>query len=114
MLTALFEAIDNKDPVTFTSFLSPDCCFRFGNLPQVRGATDIQGFVASFFNSIAALSHRIEEHWEIPGGLVCHGQVTYTRVDGSTLSVPFANIFKLDVVGICDYAIFADTSALYA
>ena len=112
MLTKLFKAIDNKDSVAFTSFLSPDCCFRFGNLPEVRGTADIQGFVAGFFGSILALSHRIEEYWDIPDGLVCHGKVTYTRLDGSTLTVPFANIFKRDVDGIRDYAIYADTSAL--
>ena len=40
------------------------------------------------------------------------GQVTYTRHDGSQLSVPFANIFKLRDNLIEEYRIFGDFSAL--
>ena len=46
-------------------------------------------------------------------GVVCHGRVTYTRKDNSTLTVPFANVMKLDAKGIYKYLIFADTSDLY-
>jgi hypothetical protein len=113
MLNELFKAIDAKDSKTFTSFLSPDCRFRFGNMPEVVGSEDIESFVGGFFESIAALSHRIDQRFELPGNLICHGEVTYTRHDGSTLSVPFSNIFGLDEFGIRDYLIFADTSALY-
>ena len=113
MIDKLFLAIDGKDAVKFASFLSKGCHFRFGNLPEVTGADNIQAFVGGFFESIDSLAHAIEESWNVPDGLICHGQVTYTRKDGSSLTVPFANIFKLDSTGICEYLIFADTSELY-
>lgn len=113
MISELFRAIDGKDPGKFTSFLSQDCTFKFGNLPMVSGKEDIQKFVAGFFDSIDSLSHDIEDSWNIPGGLICHGHVSYTRKDGSMLTVPFANIFKLGSGGISEYLIFADTSLLY-
>jgi hypothetical protein len=113
MTEELFRAIDAKDPARFASFLSPDCRFRFGNLPEVVGAERVRDFVAGFFDSIESLSHEIRERWSVPGGLVCHGQVTYTRKDGSQLSVPFANVFRIDAAGIREYLIFADTSQLY-
>jgi hypothetical protein len=69
--------------------------------------------VGAFFESIAGLAHRIEDVWDVAGGLVCHGSVSYTRRDGTSLTVPFANVFRLGPEGITDYLIFADTSALY-
>jgi hypothetical protein len=45
--------------------------------------------------------------------LVCHGTVTYTRHDSSTLTVPFANIFKVHGELIDEYLIFIDVSQLY-
>jgi uncharacterized protein (TIGR02246 family) len=113
MISELFQAIDSKDAKAFASFFSPDSRFVFGNVPPVAGVEEIRKFVAGFFDSIAALSHRIEGNWDIPGGLVCHGQVTYTCHDGSTLTVPFANILKVGSSGITEYLIFADTSQLF-
>ena len=46
------------------------------------------------------------------GAEYLQGQVTYTRHDGSQLSVPFANIFKLRDGLIGEYRIFGDFSAL--
>ncbi|NJD05022.1 MAG: nuclear transport factor 2 family protein [Methylococcaceae bacterium] len=113
VILELFKAIDAKDARRFASFLSHDCRFRFGNLPEVVGAGEIEGFVAAFFDSIQSLVHDIVEHWHIPGGIVCHGQVTYVRHCGTRLTVPFCNVFKLSADGITDYLIFADTSGLY-
>ena len=113
MISELFAAIDEKDVERFLSFLAPDCVFRFGNLAAVKGREEIEGFVTGFFDSITSLSHQIEDSWDTSDGLICHGRVFYTRKDGSILSVPFANIFKLDGSGIAEYLIFADTSQLY-
>ena len=113
MIHELFQAIDRKDAKEFSTFLSPDCVFIFGNLPEVTGSENITEFVEEFFLSIDGLSHTISEYWTIPEGLVCHGLVTYTRNDSSKLTVPFANIFKVDSHGIKEYLIFTDTSDLY-
>ncbi len=113
MIDELFQAIDRKDAKEFLTFLSPDCVFRFGNLAEVTGNENIAEFVDNFFKSIDDLSHTVSEYWTIPEGLVCHGMVTYTRKNGSKLTVPFANIFKVDSYGIKEYLIFTDTSDLY-
>lgn len=114
MIEELFKAIDARDADRFAGFLAPECEFRFGNLPVVSGAAQVREFVAGFFASVAALSHVVEASWDVPGGLVCHGHVTYTRHDGSTLNVPFANIFGFAPEGgIVSYLIFADTSRLH-
>lgn len=112
MITDLFREIDDKELQAFVSYLDPDCIFRFGNYPAVTGVKEIEMFVASFFKLVDILSHEITESWDIPGGVICHGRVSYTRKDGSKLTVPFANILKSGSAGITDYQIFADTSQL--
>ena len=114
MIEKLFDSIDNKNPEAFVSFLSPGCTFKFGNLPAVTGTEQIRDFVSGFFDSIASLSHTIKDSWNVEDGVICHGDVSYTRKDGSVLTVPFANILKSDSGGIADYMIFADTSQLYS
>lgn len=113
-MKALFDAIDAKDVAGFGSYLADDCLFRFGNMSAVEGRTEVEAFVAGFFDSIDALRHELVDSWNTAEGLVCHGQVTYTRKNGTLLSVPFANVFKMGDGGIKEYLIFADTSALYA
>ncbi|PCM46143.1 nuclear transport factor 2 family protein [Marinobacter sp. ANT_B65] len=113
MLSQLFQAIDNQDATAFADFLTEDCTFSFGNQPPVCGKEAVRDFVAGFFSSIEAVSHSLLESWEVTNGSICQGTVRYTRKDGSTLTVPFANILKLREGLVSDYRIFADTSELY-
>ena len=110
----LFASVDEKNIEKFSSFLAEDCSFRFGNFPAVQGVDGVSEFVGGFFNSIESLKHDISDIWPVPGGVVCHGMVSYTRHDKSVLSVPFSNIFKSKNGKVCEYLIFADTSQLYA
>lgn len=110
----LLAAIDARDAQAFAAFLTSDASFRFGNHPAVRGREAIAATVGDFFRAIKTVSHRLEEQWSLPDVVVCTGMVTYTRHDGSTLEVPFANVLKVRADGIHDYRIFVDNSALFA
>ncbi len=110
----LFASIDARDAERFGSFLAPDACFRFGNAPAVHGQAAIQEYVAGFFAALAGLRHEIQDVWTPPDATICHGQVTYTRLDASTLTVPFADVLKGDAGVVHEYLIFADTSTLFA
>ena len=46
--------------------------------------------------------------------VACEGAVTYTRHDGSTITLPFANIFGLRQGLIATYHIHIDIAPLYA
>jgi len=108
----LFASIDEKNIEKFSSFLLENCSFQFGNMPAVHGVDAINEFVGSFFSSIESLKHDLSDIWSVPGGVVCHGIVSYTRHDKSVLTVPFSNIFKIDDGKFYGYQIFADTSQL--
>ena len=108
----LFQAIDNKDTETFAGYLSANAKFRFGNAPEVHGRDNIVAVVNAFFNSVSSLSHTLTETWRPPGAVICHGMVTYTRLDNSSLTVPFCNVFKFEDGLIDEYLIYADVSTL--
>lgn len=109
----LFQTIDRQDADGFATFLSEDTIFRFGNSAPVEGKTNARETVRSFLASIKNIRHDVLETWEQPDAVMCHGVVTYTRHDASTLTAFFANIFKMDGPRIKEYLIFVDASRLY-
>jgi ketosteroid isomerase-like protein len=112
---ALFAAIDRKDADGFCGFLAEHASFRYGNAPAIEGREAIRIFVAAFFDSIRALSHRVDEHWQVDDALIVRGTVTYTRPDGSRLAVPFVNVLKLSADRLVrEYQVYVDASALFS
>jgi len=112
-LDRLFSAIDTKDIETFLSFLTDDATFRFGSAPAVSGKKNIRGAVDSFFSSIASSHHDVANVLRDGAIQVCEGEVTYRRMDGSELSLPFTNVFELDGPLIHHYRIYIDIGPLY-
>jgi ketosteroid isomerase-like protein len=110
----LFAAIDNKDADAFVAFLTEDAVFAFGNAAPVSGRAAIRDVLVGFFGSIRALRHEVTDAWTLPEVAVAIGQVTYTRLDGSSLSVPFADVLKMRRELVSEYLIYVDASRLYA
>jgi len=109
----LFNGIDAKNHTLFGEFLHDEAQFRFANHPPVVGKDAIVNFLEAWFQSIAAIKHSNLQVREGDGFVLTEGTVTYTRHSGSTLSVPFANVFNMVDGKIKDYLIFVDNSTLY-
>jgi hypothetical protein len=109
----LFKTIDESNTAGFVGFLTPDAQFRFGNAPMIQGATEIAAAVTGFFGSIRSSQHRLVESWGTSEAAGCEGEVTYTRLDGSVVTVPFANIFQLRGDRVSSYHIYIDISTLF-
>ena len=114
MLTGLFAAIDRKDTDAFVDFLTEDASFRFGSAPAVVGREAIRDAVDGFFETVSGLDHTFSAPIVEADTLVFEGVVTYTRHDGSDISLPFANVFYMDGDRIHDYRIYTDIGPLYA
>ena len=117
-IDALFAAIDRKDTEGFVGFLSDDAVLRFGSSPPVAGQDAIRALVSGFFDAVRALSHVVRYATEADGRLICEGEVTYERHDGSEITLPFANVMDLaDGAGlrrIRHYKVYADYGPLFA
>jgi limonene-1,2-epoxide hydrolase len=112
-LSILFNGIDAKDHNLFGTFLSDDAQFRFANHPAVVGKDNIVSFLESWFQSIAAIKHSDLKVRQADGFVLTEGTVTYSRHSGSSLTVPFANVFNMVDGKISDYLIYVDNSTLY-
>ena len=114
MLQSLFGAIDAKDSSAFVDHLTDDASFRFGSAPAAVGRDAIKDAVEGFFGTIAGLSHELSLVLADNDQIVCEGLVTYTRHDGSTIALPFADIFDMAADKIASYKIYMDIAPLYA
>lgn len=111
---AVFAAVDRQDADAFSGFFAPDGVFVFGNGAEVRGRDAIRTAVAGFFDAIAGLRHEIVDVWMCGSAVITRIAVTYTRLDGSCVTLPGANIWTLRDGGIGDYRIYIDLAPLFA
>jgi hypothetical protein len=109
----LFAAIDAKDTGAFLARLTTDASFRFGSAAPVQGAHAIAHAVDGFFASIAASEHKILRLWHDDDSAACQGEVTYTRHDGSVITLPFTNVFNFAHGKVREYLIYIDIAPLY-
>ena len=110
----LFKTIDAKDANGFVSYLTEKAQLRFGNGPVVTGREKIRETIAGFFSSIKALKHVILETWTYSDVVILKGEVTYTRKDGSQITLPFMNLYRMKGNLINQYLVYVDLSPLYS
>ena len=110
----LFVSIDAMDTERFLGFISEGGTFRFGSSPPVQGHAAIQQAVEAFFATFAALRHDVTLLIREGDRIACEGDVTYTRHDGSEITLPFANVFGLENGLISTYHVYLDIAPLYA
>jgi len=110
----LFASIDAMDAEGFVGFLAPDAVFRFGSAPQVEGRSAIRDAVGGFFQSIGGVHHELHRFVAGDDSIFCEGEVTYTRLDGSKVTLPFADVFETRDGLISLYRIYIDIAPLFA
>ena len=110
----MFAAIDAKDTAAFVAYLTDDAIFRFGSAPAVNGRAAIRDAVESFFATIAGSTHAIEKTLCEGATRVVEGEVTYTRQDGSHITLPFTDVLEYEGDLIAQYKIYIDVGPLYA
>ena len=110
----LFASIDAMDTERFLSFIHEDGSFRFGSSLPVTGRDGIRAAVESFFATFAALRHDVDQLIVQGDAAACEGKVTYTRHDGSKITLPFANVFGIEDGVISTYHVYIDIAPLYA
>lgn len=112
--SGLFAAIDGRDVPAFLAYLCDDVEFRFGSANPVLGLPAVGAAVGAFFGMIAGCRHTVHRTWSDGASAVCHGDVTYTRTDGSSVTLPFANILYLRDSSVARYLIYCDLQPLFS
>jgi ketosteroid isomerase-like protein len=109
----LFADIDSMDPDAFAAHLADDVVMRFGNAEPIHGRTAVRDTWAGFCEGVDGVSHSLVEQWQSAVGNVVEADVTYTRKDGGTVTVPVVTIYRERDGEIADYRIFIDLAPLF-
>ena len=63
--------------------------------------------------SIRASEHQVSECWSGADSAACEGTCTYTRHDGSTITLPFVDVLHFRGEKAAKYCIYMDVGPLY-
>ena len=113
----LLAALDAGDVETAMGFLAEDVVLRFGNAEPAVGSTSIADTAAAMANVIASMSHTMRAVWTTPQpdpAVICEMDVTYRRHDGTELTLPCVNVFRLRDGRVADYRIYMDINPVFA
>ncbi len=110
----VYEAVDSKDEQRLARFLSENCTFVYANSDPVVGRENIAESSKNFMALIAGIKHQLLDVWTFDDVIVSRLEVTYTRKDKSTLTVPAVTIWRMREWQINDYRIYIDVAPLFA
>ena len=110
----VYRAVDSKDIEGYVQFFTEDCSFRFANAEPVKGKDGIRQALGQFFPAIKGLRHDNVATWNPPGFEMVEANVTYTRHDDSTVTVPAVTIYRMQGNLAKDCRIFVDLAPLWA
>jgi ketosteroid isomerase-like protein len=111
---AIFAAFDAKDIAALAELVTDDVRLQLGNAAVVEGKAEfveaLQGFVAS----VAGFRHTVTNVWSDLDAVIAELKVQYTRLDGTELTLPCCNVFRLRDGAVADYRVYMDITPVYA
>jgi ketosteroid isomerase-like protein len=111
----MFAVVDRLDADAFAEYYAPDAVLRFGNAEPVHGREAIHRTYADFFATLDGLVHDMQHYFHQDDTHLAEALVTYTRKDGSLVTVPAISVFHVREDGLIDsYRIYVDLAPLYA
>lgn len=112
---AFFNDADKKDIDALAPWFGEKISVRFGNQPAIEGRDAVIETFRQFYSGIAGMKHA-RDTVIVDGDNICStATVTYTRLDGSNVSMPVASVLHRDAGGKLDKLnIFIDINPLFA
>lgn len=111
-LISLFEEFKAAEAL---ELFTDDATYRFGNFPTAVGKEQIrQAAASSHMDFIKGISFKIIELVEVGDAVFCEMEITYTKTDGSTVTLPCTDVFRMQNEKIKEMRIYMDPSPLFA
>ena len=114
LVEAIFADVDAMNADTFVAHLTPDGRFQFGNGEPTIGQQATRDYVAGFFSSINGLRHQVIGIFQQENVITVELSIDYTRKDGKVVTLPCANIFRMEGPLVRDYRVFMDVTPIFA
>jgi len=113
-LKDLYRKVDAMDAKGFADVFLPDGVLQWANAEPLRGPAPIEQTIAGFFGTIAGLRHEFVNVVEHGEHVFFEARVTYTRKDGSHVSVNACTTFRRNGDKVAHCSVYVDLAPLYA
>jgi ketosteroid isomerase-like protein len=107
-------ALDAGDVKRLLAMVTDDVRLQFGSQEPVVGSEAFTAALEASLASVAGFRHEIREAWDVGDAVVLEMTVHYRRHDGSEISLPCCNVFRLSGGRIADYRVYMDIAPVYA
>ena len=117
LVRQFFTAVDAWDMPGLLRTMTADVHFRFGNAQPTVGHEGVGESIAFLTPAVKSLSHDLLQIWTVDTpapAVVCQIDVTYQRHDGSEITLPAVDVFRLRDGLVADCRIYIDTTPLFA
>jgi ketosteroid isomerase-like protein len=111
---AIFAAFDAKDVVALAALMTDDVRLQLGNADIVNGKAEFVEALETFFGSVAGFRHAVMNVWSDSDAVIAELRVHYTRLDGTVVTLPCCNVFRLRNGAVADYRVYMDITPVYA
>jgi ketosteroid isomerase-like protein len=110
-------AVDAGDMPSAVRLMTDDVYFRFGSAEPTVGHEGVVEGVAALAPTVVSLSHEIHQIWTVDESgpvVISEMEATYQRRDGSALTLPCIDVFRLRDGLIADCRIYMDVTPVFA
>ena len=107
----VFATMDAGDVDAMVAHMTDDVSTQFGNQPEVCGKNAFRALFKQVGQAIKGLRHEVLDLWHTVEDFdiwVVRLNVTYQLPDGSTVTLPCCNVFRMRGDLICEYRVYMD------
>jgi ketosteroid isomerase-like protein len=109
-----YADVDNMDLDPYVNRHTDDAVVTFANNPPAAGKGQIADAIGGFFQSIGGLTHHFTEVHTDGDTTILEADVEYTRLDGSTVTIPSASVLHRRGDLVDALRIYIDLAPLFA
>jgi ketosteroid isomerase-like protein len=117
MIRTMFATSDSGNIDGLLGFLTDDVVLVFGNADAVRGKAAVEAQSRQVTSRLKGVRHEIHDIWQVGENadvVIARMTVHYSRLDGSIVSLPCCNIFRMRSDLVADYRIYMDVNPVFA
>lgn len=112
-LRAVYDRADALDAEGYARFFEEDGTFTLANNPPMRGRGEIEAGLTQFFGTIAGMRHEFARAYKIGDTEIMEAAVTYTRKDGTQITLPGMTICARSQGRIRESRAYIDIAPLF-
>jgi len=117
MIRNMYAASDSGDIDGVLGLLTEDVVLVFGNADVVHGKAAVEAQARQVTSKLKGVRHEIHDIWhaaEDADVIIARMTVHYCRLDGTIVSLPCCNIYRMSGDLIADYRIYMDVNPVFA